>query len=183
VGSGWFCAADVDVYIDNGGLSLVTSIPMADLVDGGFTITAAAPNSAGDYDVFAEYGLNQTSTDCEGQATDPFTVVTPTTTVAPTTTNAVTTTTAAATTTTAAATTTTAAATTTTAAATTTTSLGGGGQTTTTSVGNNAPTTTVGPVSTLPVTGNSSNALAPYALLVLAAGALLVVATRRKSAL
>lgn len=177
-GSGWFCAADVDIYIVDGGMQLVGTVPFASIVDGGFVTAATAPNTTGDYDVLAEYGAAQTSVGCYGQASDPFTVTGgSTTTTAPTTTTAATTTT------------TTTAAPTTSAATTTTTLVDGGGPTTTsasggattTVVGNEGPTTTLsaGPVSTLPVTGGSANALAPFALTTLALGALLAVAARR----
>jgi hypothetical protein len=191
VGSGWLCAADVDIYIDNGAPQLVTSISWDDITGGGFSVITAAPNTTGDYDVIAEYGNAQTSVSCEGRANDSFTVVpgTTTTTVADTTTTTVadtTTTTVADTTTTAATTTTT---TTTTTAATTTTIVGVEGPTTTTTaadttttiVGNEGPTTTTGPVGTLPVTGASASTILPIALVTASLGGLLVLATRRRT--
>lgn len=183
-GTGWTCAADVDIFVDG---TLVTSIPFASIAGGAFSTSAAAPNDEGDYMVSAEYGFNQTSTDCEGSADDPFTVVAATTTTSSTTTSTTTSTTAATTTTTtttmAPSTAPTTDETTTTPApttdATTTTDVDAGGPTTTTSGGGGSG----GPVSTLPVTGSSSTStVAPFALLVLAAGAVLVGISRRRTA-
>ncbi len=187
VGTGWTCAADVDVFIDDGGLQVVASVSWDDIVDGGFSVVTAAPNETGDYDVIAEYGNAQTSVSCEGRANDPFTVVvtSTTTTVAETTTTTTvpetTTTTVAETTTT-----TTVAETTTTLSDTTTSStiVGNEGPTTTTGttvVGNEGPTTTAGPVRTLPVTGSSTSTMVPFAIVAVAFGALLVIATRRRT--
>lgn len=183
VGTGWTCAADVDIFIEDGGLQLVASVSWDDIVDGGFSVVTAAPNEVGDYDVIAEYGNAQTSVSCEGRANDPFTVVvTPTTTTTPETTTTTTTVAETTTTTTVAATTTTVSDTTT---STTTTIVGVEGPTTTTSttvVGNEGPTTTAGPVRSLPVTGATTNTVLPIALAAVAFGGLLVVTTRRRTA-
>lgn len=176
VGSGWTCAADVDIFIEDGGLQLVTSVASDDIVDGGFSVVTAAPNETGDYDVIAEYGNSQTSVSCEGRANDPFTVV-----ITPTTTTTVpettTTTTVPETTTTVAETTTTVSDTTT---STTTTIVGAGGPTTTV-VGVEGPTTTAGPVRTLPVTGASASTMLPISIGAIALGGLLVATTRRRT--
>jgi hypothetical protein len=85
VGTGWTCAADVDIFIEDGGPAARGLVSWDDIVDGGFSVVTAAPNESGDYDVIAEYGNAQTSVSCEGRANDPFTVVvTPTTTTVPT---------------------------------------------------------------------------------------------------
>ncbi len=197
VGSGWLCAADVDIFIDNGGLQLVTSVAFDDIVDGGFSVMTAAPNEAGDYDVIAEYGNAQSSVGCEGSANAPFTVIPTTTTTTTTTVPATTTTTVPATTTTTTTTTTTVPASstttttlpattttlsdTTTSTTTTTTLVGAGGPTTTTIAGNAAPSSTAGPATTLPVTGTSTGTILPIAIITTALGGLLMATTRRRT--
>lgn len=162
-GSGWTCAADVDLFVDG---ALVDSIPFAEIAGGAWTRTVTAPNTVGDYTIMAEYGLDQTSTGCDGSASDPFTVVTTSTTSSTTTTT--TTTTAPST------------------SSTTTTSVLPETSSTTTSVDVEGPTTTTGGsggvVSTLPVTGSSSTAtMVPLAILVLGTGVVLLAVSRRRS--
>ena len=175
-GSGWTCAADVDLFIDG---SPVGSVLFVDIVAGGFTVAVDAPDAEGDYLVSAEYGFDQTSTGCDGEASDPFTVVGSTTTSSSTTsTTSSTTSTTSTTTTTTTEAPTTSERPTTTEATTTTTQVDAEGPTTTTGSGGGG-----GPVSTLPVTGSSTTStVAPFALLVLAAGGLLVVVSRRRTA-
>jgi LPXTG-motif cell wall-anchored protein len=179
-GTGWTCAADVDIFVDG---SMVTSVLWSSISGGAFSVDVTAPDAPADYVVVAEYGFDQTSTGCDGSAEDPFTVVPSSTTTSTTSTTTTTTTVAPTTTTTTTAPTTTTEATTTTDAPTTT----AGETTSTTAVGAGGPTTTVasggsgGPNPNLPVTGSSATTTAAIALLALAAGGLLVVVSRRRT--
>lgn len=206
-GSGWTCNGDIDIYLAPAGDAalLVDTVPFGDHAAGAFHVQLIAPNGAGSYNVTASYSASASSSGCVGQAGTSFTVIaaptpststtapsTSTTTTAPST--STTTTTSSTTSTTLAptssSTSSTSVAPSTTSDATTSSLVGGEGAGTTTTttlapiVGNNAgaATTTValGPTGQLPVTGNSSYGVVPFALVTAALGGLLVLATRRQ---
>jgi hypothetical protein len=190
---------------------LVDMVPYGDHAAGSFQLRVVAPNGAGRYDVTASYDSAASSSGCVGQAGASFTVIaaptpststttpsnsTSTSTTISTTTTTLAPTTSASSSTTLAPTTTTGVTTTSLAdssGATTTSLADSSGATTTaapaastTLVGNagGAATTTLalGPTGQLPVTGNSSYSVVPYALVIAALGGLLVLATRRQPA-